>query len=149
MLVQERRAGHRRHRAQRSRTAAARSRSRPARRRPSPPRRVSATTMASASPTKRALSCGSGKSGAVNGGEPSVLISGISAGCHENVLFGIGFRPSREPVAAGQHGDHARHRERRRLVDRADHGMRMRRAHHRGIGLARQAEIVGVAALAR
>ena len=35
-----------------------------------------------------------GKSGAVKVGEPSVLASGISAGCHENVLLGIGFRPS-------------------------------------------------------
>ena len=33
----------------------------------------------------------------MNGGEPSVLISGISAGCQENVLFGIGFMPSGEP----------------------------------------------------
>ena len=38
------------------------------------------------------------KSGAVNAGEPSVLISGISAGCHEKVLIGGG--PSARPRAS-------------------------------------------------
>ena len=51
-------------------------------------------------------------------------------------------------VRAGQHREHARHRARCCRVDAADHGMRVRRAHERGVRLARQTDIVGIAARA-
>ncbi len=51
-------------------------------------------------------------------------------------------------IAAGEHGEHAGHRQRRRRVDAADARMRVRRAHHDGIGLAGQAHVIGIVALA-
>ena len=47
-------------------------------------------------------------------------------------------------VGAGQHRDDAGRRRRGRGVDRADTGMRMRRAQHKGVSLARTNEIVDV-----
>ena len=75
-----------------------------------PPR---ATT---ASPTKRTTSCASaGRSGDAPG-EPSGRLN-IGAS-------GSGLHPGRDQVGAGQHRHHARHRQRRRGVDRDDPGMR-------------------------
>ncbi len=50
------------------------------------------------------------------------------------------------PVFAGQHREHARHLLRGTDVDGADARMRMGRAQHKGVGEARQYEVVGVAA---
>src|SRR6185369_3322437 len=49
-------------------------------------------------------------------------------------------------VLAGEHGDHARRRQGPGGIDAQDAGMGMRRAHHAGVRLAREVEIVGVAA---
>ena len=57
-------------------------------------------------------------------------------------------QPVGQEIAAGQHRQHARHCARRRGIERADAGMRVRRAHHRRIGEVREGEIVAVAALA-
>jgi len=51
-------------------------------------------------------------------------------------------------VVAGKHGDDAQHGSCRAGVDRADPGMGVRRAQHRGIGLARLRNIVEIAAVA-
>ena len=51
-------------------------------------------------------------------------------------------------IGAGEHAEHAGHRQRARLVDRDDARMGVRRAHHRRVGLAGKTEIVGEAALA-
>ena len=62
---------------------------------------------------------------------------------------GIGSSPSASAIGAGEDAEHARHRRPPRAVSiRDDARMRMRRAHHRRIGLTRQAEIVAEAALA-
>ena len=52
-------------------------------------------------------------------------------------------------VAAGQHGDHARRGERGGGVDAHDSRVSVRRAHEAGVGLARQVDVVAVAAAAR
>ena len=62
-----------------------------------------------------------------------------------HVELGLGQRivrdraePVGEAVGAGEHAEHARHRLGARGVDPTDAGVRVRRAHHRGIGLARR-----------
>ena len=55
---------------------------------------VSATTIATASPTKRALSAGKAKCGASKGGTSPLLRNWVSAGCGDHGLCGTGFRPS-------------------------------------------------------
>jgi len=49
-------------------------------------------------------------------------------------------------VAAGQHRQDTRHTGRWPGIDAGDPGMRVRRANNIGIGLARQAHVVGVVA---
>jgi len=49
-------------------------------------------------------------------------------------------------VAGGQHSQDTRHTGRRPDIDAENPGMRVRRANHIGIGLARQAHVVGVVA---
>ena len=51
-------------------------------------------------------------------------------------------------IGAGPDPEHARHRLGGRGVDAADHPVRVGGAHHPGIGLTGQAEIVGILALA-
>ena len=51
-------------------------------------------------------------------------------------------------IGAGQNRQHSWHRDRFRRLDCAEPGMRVRRPDHEGICLARQIEIVAVAALA-
>jgi hypothetical protein len=51
-------------------------------------------------------------------------------------------------IVAGQHGQHAGLGQRRRRVDSLDRGVRVRRAHEIGVGLSRDIDVVGVAALA-
>ena len=50
-------------------------------------------------------------------------------------------------IGAGEDAEHAGHRQRRRLVDRNDARVRVRRAHHRRVRLTGKTEIVGEAAL--
>ena len=54
--------------------------------------------------------------------------------------------PVRRAVRSGEDGQHAGQGERRARVDRDDPRVRMRRAHHRGAGLAGHGEVVGEAA---
>ena len=60
-------------------------------------------------------------------------------------------RDRRQPIGgavlAGKDAEHTRHRQRPPHVDPHDPGMRVRRAHDRGIGLSRQNEIVAEPAL--
>jgi hypothetical protein len=51
-------------------------------------------------------------------------------------------------IVAGQHGQHAGLGQRRRRVDSLDRGVRVRRTHEIGVGLSRDIDVVGVAALA-
>ena len=51
-------------------------------------------------------------------------------------------------IGAGEDAEHAGHVQRRRLVDGDDACVRVRRAHHRRVGLIGKTEIVGEAALA-
>ena len=55
---------------------------------------VSATTIATGSPTKRARSVGRGECGAMKNGEPSQLVSGTSCGLVGTGRCGIATRPS-------------------------------------------------------
>ena len=63
-------------------------------------------------------------------------------------VCGIGLQAVGQAVRAGEHAEHARHRLGRGGVDADDARVRMRRAHHRRVGLAVDAEIVAEAALA-
>ena len=72
-----------------------------------------------------------------------------------HVVFGRRHRRVRdrlEPVGAnvraGEHAEHAGHRFGLRGVDAHDARVRVRRAHHRRVGLSVEAEVVGEAALA-
>ena len=72
-----------------------------------------------------------------------------------HVEFGLRHRIVRDrpklvggAVGAGEHAEHARHRLRRRGIDRDNARVRIRRTHHHRIGLAVEIEIVGEAALA-
>ena len=51
-------------------------------------------------------------------------------------------------IGAGEHAEHAGHRQRAGLVDRDDARMGVRRAHHRRVSLPGKIEVVGEAALA-
>ena len=51
-------------------------------------------------------------------------------------------------IGAGENAKHAGQRQRALLVDRHDARMRVRRAHHGGIGLTGKIEVVGETALA-
>ena len=51
-------------------------------------------------------------------------------------------------IGMGQHREHARHGTRRCGVEAGDARMGMRRAQHAGMGLARQAQVIGIAARA-
>ena len=72
-----------------------------------------------------------------------------------HVVFGLrqrivrnGLEPIGRAIGAGEDAEHARHRFCPRRIDRDDARMRIRRAHHRRIGLAVESEIVGEAAIA-
>jgi hypothetical protein len=103
---------------------------------------VSATTRASACPTKRALSSGSRGYGA----EARFELDLVRVGRHRpewNRLQAVA-----RDVLARQHRQDARQGARRARIDAADACMRVRRAHHAGIRLTREVEVVGVAAAA-
>ena len=59
-----------------------------------------------------------------------------------------GFQPVCAAIGAGEDSEHAGHGARRIGIDARDTRMRMRRAHESGEDLARDAEIVGIAAMA-
>ena len=79
-----------------------------------------------------------------------------AAGAGElHVEFGLrqrivrnGFELVGREIGAGEHAEHARHRLRRRSIDRDNARVRIGRAHHDRIGLAVEIEIVGEAAFA-
>ena len=81
---------------------------------------------------------------------------GAAAGTGQlHVEFGLRHRIVRDrrklvggAVGAGEHAEHARHRLRRRGIDRDNARMRIRRTHHHRIALAVEIEIVGETALA-
>ncbi len=109
---------------------------------------VSATTMATASPTWRALSAGKSALGPMNTTPPPGPVSFMS-----NLVFGTGSCGIGPSLSAAQsapvkHAEHARHRFRRRGIDRDNARMRMRRTHHHRISLAVETEIVGETPLA-
>src|SRR6266705_717210 len=88
--------------------------------------------MATASPTNRALSAGSGKCGAMKISEP----------------VRNGFQSVRQEVRAGEDGEDAGRCERLRRVDSRDARMRVRRAHHSGVGLTGEVDVVAEASTA-
>ena len=52
-----------------------------------------------------------------------------------------------DEIGPGEHGEHAGGPARRRPIDRHHVGVRVRRAHERGVGLPRRIEVVGKAAV--
>ena len=138
LVPDRRRAAARGARARPSPRAGARSRRPPAprRRRPLPgswPPRAR-----SGSPTWRTRSRISAGRGVGNAGAPSRRLRDAIG---RQVAEAVG-----REIGAGEHREHAGRAERRGGVDAADARVRVGRAHHHRVGLARQVHVVGVAA---
>ncbi len=109
---------------------------------------VSATTIATASPTWRALSAGSSMCGPMNTAPPPGPVSFMSYFVFGTGSCGMGAELVGGAVGAGEHRRARRAFASPRRFDRDNARMRIRRAHHHRVRLAVEAEIVGEAALA-
>jgi len=97
--------------------------------------------------TKRALSAAAGSAARLKIAEPSRFERETSGGS-PRTGGGNGREALCKIVSAGEHGEHAGHRDRRGRVDRHDARVRVRRAHHHGVGLPGKIEVVAEAPLA-
>src|SRR6478609_8653628 len=98
---------------------------------------LSAITMATASPAKRALSWGSTRWGETNLSDVSGLPSAMSGGPVRDRLEAVHDR-----IGAREHGDDPGQRHGGGGIDGANAGVRVRGAHHDRIGLAGKVEVV-------
>ena len=103
-------------------------------------------TMATTSPTKRTRSAGIGGCGARKATCWRRTIS--SWGFAGIGLWVSGFSAVGDRVRTREHRDHARRGERGGGLDAPDPGVRVGRAHEARVGLARQVDVVAVAAVA-